>query len=124
VGAVAERLVLRLPATAERHGGLVRREGELVAQVIDEAEWPFDHKRAIRTAANAEIGHAGECADRNSEYGVLARNADSRLGRSANWRRVEAELVENQPVGCAEAIGQRVFHRKRNRRTLPSFVDQ
>src|SRR2546427_9312500 len=58
VAAVAKRLVLRLPAAAQGDHLFARRDGELVAQVVDDLARRRQEQRAVFPAANRErLGH-------------------------------------------------------------------
>ena len=64
VSAVAEWLVLRLAATAERNRRFVGWQSKRLALVIDESEFAFDHERTIGTAADGNRhGNRLMCVD-------------------------------------------------------------
>src|SRR5690349_1724798 len=82
--AVAEGAVLRLTATAQGHRILTRRDGEGVAQVIDNAHRSLDHVRTVLPTADFQwFGH--------ESFSPVA------------WRRVQSLIVES-------AIAPRVIY--------------
>jgi hypothetical protein len=55
MAAVAERLVLRLPAAAESDGWLFCGDGELVPRGVDDGDRALNEKRAV--IADGDGGH-------------------------------------------------------------------
>ncbi len=86
VRTVAKRLVLRLPAAAQRNHRFVRRQRERIALVIQQRELALDQHRTVGAQANGDRHGSVECGVWNAECRGRQRTIIHLLARAVNHR--------------------------------------